>query len=292
MSNYQAIRELLKRVSGQDNVFTVPRLYVQYAGDLTTAILLNQIVFYSDKSKRKDGFFYKTYKEWDEEICLTERQVRYSINKLKNIGIVETKLKKANGAPTVHYKLDYDKFVESILTFCQIPFEQSVGIHSDNLSESLTEITTENTTETTTETTTLIDNVTNVPSHPFQEIVSYLNDKAKTNYRANGKKTQSLIKARMNEGFHLDDFKKVIDNKSSQWLGVTKWESFLRPETLFGNKFEGYLNEKGGTSSEATSTTKRSDPKDDEGQSRISETNERRKRIAGIQSNRDTNNTI
>lgn len=244
MSNYQAIREMLKRVSGQDNVFTVPRLYVQYAGDLTTAVLLNQIVFYSDKSKRKDGFFYKTYKEWDEEICLTERQVRYSISKLKNIGIVETKLKKANGAPTVHYKLDYDKFVESILTFCQIPFEQNVSIHSDNVLDSLTEITTENTTETTT----LIDNVTFVPSHPFQEIVSYLNDKAKTNYRANGKKTQSLIKTRMNEGFHLDDFKKVIDNKSAQWLGDAKWETYLRPETLFGNKFEGYLNEKGGTS--------------------------------------------
>lgn len=243
MSNYQAIREMLKRVSGQDNVFTVPRLYVEYVGDLTTAILLNQIVFYSDKSKRKDGFFYKTYKEWDEEICLTERQVRYSINKLKNIGIVETKLKKANGAPTVHYKLDYDKFVESILTFCQIPFEQSVGIHSDILLDSLTEITTENTTETTT----LIDNVTNVPSHPYQEIINYLNDKAKTNYRANGKKTQSLIRARINEGFLLEDFKKVIDNKSSQWLGDAKWGAFLRPETLFGNKFEGYLNEKGGT---------------------------------------------
>jgi hypothetical protein len=150
MSNYTAIREMLKRTSGQENTFTVPRVYVDYTGDLTTAILLNQIVFLSDKSKRTDGFFYKTYKEWEKEICLTERQVRYSVNKLKAIGIVETKIMKANGSPTVHYKLDYDKFVESILTFCQIPFEQFVSIDSDNMSDSLTESTTENTTENTT----------------------------------------------------------------------------------------------------------------------------------------------
>lgn len=147
MSNYTAIRELLSRISGQDNTFTVPRIFVEYTGDLTTAVLLNQIVFYSDKSKRTDGYFYKTYKEWEENVCLTERQVRYSINKLKEKGVVETKLMKANGSPTVHYKLLFDKFVESILTFCQNRTEQIVSIQSDNLSETLTEITTETTTE-------------------------------------------------------------------------------------------------------------------------------------------------
>jgi hypothetical protein len=147
LSNYTAIRELLKQMSGQDNTFTIPRVYVKYTGDLTTAVLLNQIVFYSDKSKRKDGFFYKTYKEWEEEVCLTERQVRHSIKKLKDKGIIETQLKKANGSPTVHYKLLFDKFAESILTFCQNPTLQNVRIQSDDMSESLTEITTETTTE-------------------------------------------------------------------------------------------------------------------------------------------------
>jgi hypothetical protein len=147
LSNYTAIRELLTRLSGQDNIFTVPKVYVKYTGDLTTAVLLNQIIFYSDKSKRTDGFFYKTYKEWEEDVCLTERQVRHSINKLKDKGIIETKLKKANGSPTVHYKLLYDEFVESILTFCQNPILQYVSIQPDNMSESLTEITTETTTK-------------------------------------------------------------------------------------------------------------------------------------------------
>lgn len=78
---------------------------------------------------------------------------------------------------------------------------------------------------------------------PYQEIISYLNEKAKTNYRASGKKTQSLIKARWKEGFKLDDFKTVIDKKTNQWLHDAKMVEYLRPETLFGTKFESYLNQ-------------------------------------------------
>ena len=74
-------------------------------------------------------------------------------------------------------------------------------------------------------------------------IIDYLNEKAKTNYKATTNKTRSLILARINEGFTKDDFKKVIDNKTKEWLG-TDMEKYLRPETLFGTKFEGYLNQK------------------------------------------------
>lgn len=84
----------------------------------------------------------------------------------------------------------------------------------------------------------------NKESIPYSEIVSYLNEKAGKNYRTSTKKTQTLIKARWNEGFRLDDFKKVIDTKVSQWKHDPKMNTYLRPETLFGTKFEGYLNEK------------------------------------------------
>lgn len=86
------------------------------------------------------------------------------------------------------------------------------------------------------------------PDHaPYKEIVDYLNQKANTKYRSSGSKTKTLIKARVNDGFDLDDFKKVIDTKASQWLNDPKMKKFLRPETLFGTKFEGYLNEVGTT---------------------------------------------
>jgi DnaD/phage-associated family protein len=147
MGNHETIKYLIAGFSGQDNIISAPKLYVRYTGDITSAILLNQIVFFSDKSKRTDGFFYKSYKEWEEESCLSERQVRYAAKKLKDMGIIDTKLMKANGAPTVHYKLLFDKFAESILTFCQNGNSHNVRIEPDNMSESLTDITTDITTD-------------------------------------------------------------------------------------------------------------------------------------------------
>ena len=73
-------------------------------------------------------------------------------------------------------------------------------------------------------------------------IIQHLNIKARTKYRPSGTKTKSLIKARLNEGYTVDDFKKVIDIKCDEWLN-TSMSKYLRPETLFSNKFESYLNQ-------------------------------------------------
>jgi uncharacterized phage protein (TIGR02220 family) len=78
----------------------------------------------------------------------------------------------------------------------------------------------------------------------LSEIISYLNEKTESMYKASTKKTQSCIKARLAEGFTVDDFKIVIDKKCAEWIGNEKMEKYLRPETLFGTKFEGYLNAK------------------------------------------------
>ena len=74
-------------------------------------------------------------------------------------------------------------------------------------------------------------------------IVEYLNEKAGTRYKANTNSTKKHIVARLNEGFTIDDFKAVIDKKVEQWQDNEKMCKYLRPETLFGSKFEGYLNE-------------------------------------------------
>ena len=76
----------------------------------------------------------------------------------------------------------------------------------------------------------------------YNSIIDYLNIKADTNYRASTKNTQALIRARIREGFAVEDFKKVIDSKTREWIG-TDFEKYLRPATLFGGKFENYLNE-------------------------------------------------
>lgn len=76
----------------------------------------------------------------------------------------------------------------------------------------------------------------------YSRIIEYLNSKTGKAYKSTTKKTQSLIKSRLDEGFNEEEFFKVIDNKVAEWKG-TEYEKYLRPETLFGNKFEGYLNQ-------------------------------------------------
>ena len=78
----------------------------------------------------------------------------------------------------------------------------------------------------------------------YSDIISYLNEKANKNYKVIPAHTK-FIAARIKEGnYTLEDFKKVIDIKVAGWKGTVEHDKHLRPETLFGNKFEGYLNEK------------------------------------------------
>lgn len=77
----------------------------------------------------------------------------------------------------------------------------------------------------------------------YKYIVEYLNQKAGTKYKYTREKTQEHINARLAEGHTVEDFFKVIDNKCTEWIG-TEFEKYLRPDTLFGTKFEGYLNSK------------------------------------------------
>ena len=80
-------------------------------------------------------------------------------------------------------------------------------------------------------------------------IIDYLNKKAGTAYKASSKKTKELVNARMNEGFTVEDFQTVIDNKVDEWgqppkAGAKDMRPYIRPETLFGTKFEAYLNQR------------------------------------------------
>lgn len=76
----------------------------------------------------------------------------------------------------------------------------------------------------------------------YKSIIDYLNNKLGTNYRYNTAKNKSSIDARLKEGFTEEDFKIVIDKKVKEWQ-YTDMTKYLRPETLFGNKFESYLNQ-------------------------------------------------
>lgn len=75
---------------------------------------------------------------------------------------------------------------------------------------------------------------------PYAEIVAALNEAVGTSYRPTSRKTRQLIRARWAEGYRLPDFEAVVDAMAARWRGDAKMAAYLRPETLFGNKFEGY----------------------------------------------------
>ena len=128
------------------------------------------------------------------------------------------------------------KLGDSIYNIYEEPNSQKPNLENPNL---------ENHTLLSTNNTDIINKYisTNNTNSEVSEIVSYLNEKAGKNYKASSRRTAELIRARMREGFTVSDFKRVIDNKVSDWKPRKEMEQYLRPETLFGTKFEGYLNE-------------------------------------------------
>ena len=87
-------------------------------------------------------------------------------------------------------------------------------------------------------------NTNNKDNNIYSAVINYLNEKTnrtgREKYNSNSKEIRKYIKARQSEGYTLEDFKQVIDNMTAAWIG-TEWEQYLRPRTLFSNKFEDYL---------------------------------------------------
>ncbi len=80
-----------------------------------------------------------------------------------------------------------------------------------------------------------------VSEEDVNEIIGYYNEKLGKNLRP--KTYRSLIEARFREGYEVEDFKTVIDNKASEWLNNPKMASNLKPTTLFRPcRFDEYLN--------------------------------------------------
>lgn len=241
MSNYNEIKNIIHSFSGNERHITIPKIYLELTGDFNTAALLNQLVFWSDKTKRKDGFFYKSYKEWEEEICLSQYQVSRSIKQLKEMKVVDTKLKKADGAPTIHYYVNMEVLSQSIIN--KLDNRLSRNLINDNEVSSYS-LTVDDTVDDNSRDNTLSSNSTTSIHQPhFKSIIDYLNEKSGKKYKHTTSKTQSVIRARWNENFEEDDFRTVIETKTKEWLN-TDMEKYLRPETLFGTKFESYLNQK------------------------------------------------
>lgn len=155
----------------------------------------------------------------------TKQSVIKCLKSLEEKGYIIKKEKYINGVKSCEY---YTTELNTLLNKVEYPIKQSL---TGGIKQSLTN---------NIELDKLLDNI--------KEIVGYLNAKLGTRYLSANEKTQRLITARFNENkkYTVADFKEVIDKKVKEWKG-TEMEKYLRPETLFGTKFESYLNQKKAT---------------------------------------------
>lgn len=162
------VTELFRRFAGQVNTLTIPRPFIDLCnGDHLAALLLSQILYWSDRTDDKDGWFSKSYLEWHEELAMTEYQVKRAVNgdkrnktkipALIDFG-VETKLKPSNfhsGAATLHYRVNIKKLQEAVLNFVNNAVLDNVQNAPQTMLETppkqCSELYTETTTETKTE---------------------------------------------------------------------------------------------------------------------------------------------
>lgn len=146
----QQVYTLIMRIAGQANILTIPRLFIDWTGDHITALFLSQVIYWSSRTSDPDGWFYKSAREWEEELAISDYQLARATKKLAEAGL-ETKLRKIGGAPTQHFRIDQDTFLEwiseklgnGIPTNSEMHFEETGKSISEFLGEPLTETTAE-----------------------------------------------------------------------------------------------------------------------------------------------------
>ena len=192
----------LLRLLAQDNFITVNKTIAKKCG-IDEAILFGAFCMYQNQI---DGEFYRTYQEIEKDTCLSEYRTRTAIKTLNSIGVLTITKR---GIPAQNYY----RIIEEKL--CEILSTSPVKITEHKKENNNKE---------------LINN-----------IIAYMNEVLGTRYTNKNSLTQRMINARIENGFKFEDFKSVIDYKYKEWSN-TKMKVYLRPETLFGTKFEGYLN--------------------------------------------------
>lgn len=215
---------------------------------LNEAIVLQQMHYWLKKSNHNyDGrrWIYNSFPEWQKHFpfwsVMTIKRAVYSLEK-QNLLYVGN-YNKAKFDKTKWYSINYEK-----LEGMKRPSYQNDTTNVSKRNDGVYQNDTTNTrdyTDITTETTNnnILSGNPTASRIPYKEIVDYLNEKTGKNFKHKTAKTRKFIEARWNQDFRLDDFKKVIDVKTDEWLN-TDSDKYLRPETLFGTKFEGYLNQK------------------------------------------------
>jgi uncharacterized phage protein (TIGR02220 family) len=232
---------MTKLLINEAPLMIVPSLAVKIG--MNEAVVLQQVHYWLNISKHKIAgkkWVYNTYEDWQGQFPFWSiSTIKRTFQSLEKLGLLISENWNAMKMDkTKWYTINYKELANSEQTVELSSTQHEPSEVSEPTLEvvSLNQAIPESTTEITTEKNTM----------PCTDIIHYLNQKTSKRFKPESRKTKELIQARFTEGFTLEDFKKVIDLKSAEWLQDPKWNKFLRPETLFGNKFESYLNQQPG----------------------------------------------
>ena len=211
------------------------------------AILLNNLWFWIEKNKANntnfyDGFYwtYNSTRAFNELFpYVSQRQIQNALKHLKEEGILQTgNYNKISYDRTLWYA--FTKKGECIMQKCKMEDVEMLNGNVENVQPIPDN-------KPVPKPSSKQDNIYSAANQnddiPYDLICEHLNNRINASYKSSTKKTKDLIKARFNEGFTYDDFITVIDKKCVDRIKDKDMKKYLRPETLFGNKFESYLNQ-------------------------------------------------
>ena len=180
----------------------------------------------------RDGYVFQYYTNEQLMVDLnsSEKTIIKFKKELKDVGLLK-EVRQGNNLPNRIYISAVDGTVNSTVSELEI-------LQSGTVNNTVSELEILQTNKTNNNE---IDNNNNKLSI-CKEVISYLNLKAKKNFKVDTASHQKFIKARLKEGYVLEDFKKVVDIMVAKWKG-TEYEQYLQPQTLFGNKMDNYLNQ-------------------------------------------------
>ena len=180
----------------------------------------------------RDGnvFQYYTNEQLMVDLNSSEKTIIKFKKELKDVGLLK-EVRQGNNLPNRIYISAVDGTVNSTVSELEI-------LQSGTVNNTVSELEILQTNKTNNNE---IDNNNNKLSI-CKEVISYLNLKAKKNFKVDTASHQKFIKARLKEGYVIEDFKKVVDIMVAKWKG-TEYEQYLQPQTLFGNKMDNYLNQ-------------------------------------------------
>ena len=211
---------------------------------LNEAIMLQQMHYWLIKSSHEfEGvkWFYKTLEDWQTEFpfwsAMTIRRTLTNLEKQKVIRIGNFNKKKFD--KTKWYTIEY----QCVNRRC-VQYEQTMCSNRTDGCVQFEQTYTREYTETTTENNGSKEKPLKVVwTEETKYIIDYLNKRTGKKYSVKTKKTAQLVHKLLDNGFTVEDFERVIDIKCKQWLNNEKMNQYLRPRTLFSEKFEDYLNE-------------------------------------------------